>query len=318
MIFIRDLDKINIVADTVLTIGKFDGLHMGHKKLLDFVSQKKRRGLKSVIFTFDIPPRRVISDAKDKVLTTLGEKELVFSNLGIDYFVECPFTESIRMMEADEFIRMVVDKFHVKCFVVGMDCHFGHNRSGDYRVLEKYAPKYGYDVVVVEKLQYHGRDVSSTYVREKIEAGRIEIANKLLGYPYFIMEKVVGGNRLGRTIGFPTMNQIPSEEKLLPPYGVYASRVPIGDKIYDAVTNIGIKPTIEGTYPCTVETHIIDFTGDLYDQNLKVRLFSFIRPEEKFSGLEALKKQLLCDKENAKIFLDKNKSVPKLNWSRVR
>ena len=304
MIFIKDTLDFQINEPTVLTIGKFDGLHMGHKKLLESVDEaKKKSGLKSVIFTFDMPPQNRISNTVGKQITTLSEKELVFSNVGIDYFIECPFTEEVRNLEAEEFIKLVVERLNVKCIVVGTDCHFGHNRSGDYHTLYQYADTYGYETVVVEKRQFEGRDISSTFIREEIEAGNIEKANMLLGYPFFVMEEVKGGNRLGRTIGFPTINQIPSAEKLLPPYGVYASHIVVDDKRYLGITNIGVKPTIDGVNTCGVETNIFDFNEDIYGKTVRVRLFSFLRPEKKFDSLDALKAQIAVDCNRAKEIL---------------
>ena len=304
MIFVRDNLNFSIEEPTVLTIGKFDGLHMGHKKLLEFVAEKKKTGLKSVIFTFNIPPQKAIYHTDSKMITTLPEKELVFCNVGIDYFIECPFTEEIRNLEAEDFIRLTVEKFNVKCFVVGTDCHFGHNRSGDYEVLQQFADTYGYEVVVVEKKQYEGRDISSTFIREEIEKGNIEKANMLLGYPFFIMETVRGGNQLGRTIGFPTANLIPEDDKLLPPYGVYASHIAVGDKRYNGITNIGVKPTIEGNQVCGIETNIFDFHADIYGETIRVRLFSWLRPEQKFDSLEALQAQIATDCKRANNVLE--------------
>ncbi len=310
MIYINDLNSFRIEEDTVLTIGKFDGLHMGHKKLLDEVRKKQKTGLRSAIFTFNIPPQNEITHTKGKILTTNDEKHFIFKEAGIDYFIECPFTEEVRNLEAEEFIRLVVEKFRVKCFVVGTDCHFGHNRSGDYELLRKYASQYGYEVIVVEKKQFEGRDISSTFIREEIEKGNIERANLLLGYPYFIKGVVQTGNRIGNTIGFPTVNQIPEGDKLLPPYGVYAAQIVIGDKCYKGVSNIGIKPTIKGHNVCGVETNIFDFNEDVYGKEIYVRLFHFIRPEKKFDSLEELKAMIAKNSEEAEEILKTYKLTP--------
>ncbi len=299
MIYFKNTLDFKTTENTVLTIGKFDGLHMGHKRLLEEVEKKKKTGLKSAIFTFDTSPQNAIYHTNSSVLTTNEEKHLVFENVGIDYFVECPFTDEVRNLEAEEFIYMMTDKLKVKCFVVGTDCCFGHNRSGNCEVLKSFADEYGYEVVVVEKKQYEGRDISSTFVREEIEVGNIEKANMLLGYPYFFMGKVESGNHIGRTIGFPTINLIPPENKLVPPYGVYASHIVIDEKVYEGVTNIGVKPTIAGENVCGIETNIFDFNGDLYGKTVRVRLFSFIRPEKKFGGVDELKDQIARDKTEA-------------------
>jgi riboflavin kinase/FMN adenylyltransferase len=296
MKYFKDTFDFSTTEPTCLTIGKFDGLHMGHKKLLDYVAAKKEKdGLKSAIFTFDTPPKSLVDGAPVKLLTTNEEKHLVFEQVGIDYFVECPFNEEIMNMRAEHFIEMMVRQMNTKCFVVGTDCHFGHERRGNGRMLRELSGKYGYEVIIVEKKTYEGRDISSTFVREEIEKGNIEKANLLLGYPYFIKSEVVYGNQLGRTIGIPTMNQIPQPDKLLPPNGVYASRVIIDGTSYKGVTNIGVKPTVSGENVLGVETHVIDFTGDLYGRELDVELFSYIRPEKKFSSVDSLKRQIESD-----------------------
>ncbi len=304
MIFLKSINDFHIDEPTVLTLGKFDGLHMGHKKILENVAQKKNEGLKSVIFTFDTTPADSIYHTATRQLTTLPEKELCFSNVGIDYFLECPFTDEIRKMSARDFIRMCVRNLSVKCFVVGTDCGFGYKRSGNCSTLLRYAEEFGYETVIVEKKQYEGRDISSTFIREEIEKGNIEKANLLLGYPFFIMEEVKSGNRLGRTIGFPTINQIPSPKKLLPPYGVYASCIAIGDDVYKGVSNIGVKPTIKGKNALSLETNIFDFSEDIYGKTVRVRLYSFIRPEKKFDSLDELKIQIAADALKAKEILD--------------
>ncbi len=298
MIFIRNNPDFTISEPTVLTLGKFDGLHMGHKKILEHVAKKQTEGLKSVIFTFDAPPSASLTDSPVYQLTTLPEKELCFSNVGIDYFYESPFTDEIRLMSPRSFVKMCVDRFHVKCFVVGTDCKFGHKRAGDYNMLYEMAPGLGFEVVVVEKKQYEGRDISSTFIREEINKGNIEKANMLLGYPFFIMGKIKHGQSLGHTLGFPTLNIYPQEDKLLPPFGVYASRTVIGDRIIDGVTNIGVRPTVGGE-SVSVETNLFDFDEDVYGKEVRVRLYSYIRPERKFASLDELKSAIEDDKAEA-------------------
>ena len=190
---------------------------------------------------------------------------------------------------------MIVSRLNVKCIVVGDDFRFGHNRAGDHELLLKLAPKYGYELIVVDKLKDNGRDISSTYIREEVARGNIKKANSLLGYPYFIMGRVVHGKQLGRTLGIPTINILPEAEKILPPFGVYASKVNVSDKWYLGITNIGRKPTIEGENPVGVETYIIDFSQDVYDHVVTVELYDFLRPEKKFDSIEELKEQISGD-----------------------
>lgn len=295
MKYIKNTTDFYIEENTVLSLGKFDGVHRGHELLLAQLASKKKEGLCSVIFTFDIPPRANIKQLQAKVLTTNEEKKHIFEQLGMDYVIECPFTEEIMCMEAEAFIRKIVTQLHVKCMVVGEDFHFGHQRRGDYQLLLEYAPRYGYEVVVVKKMQEESRDISSTFVREQIEQGNIKKANQLLGYRYFVTGTVTHGNQIGRTIGIPTINQIPPAEKLLPPNGVYLTETIIGKERYQGVTNVGCKPTVGGKNPIGVETHLFDFAADVYGETVTVEFLHRVRMERKFSSIEELKGQLQRD-----------------------
>ena len=295
MKYIRNTVDFQIEEDTVISLGKFDGIHRGHELLMERLAEKKREGLKAVIFTFDIPPRRNVQHVEAKVLTTNEEKMHIFEEMGIDYLIECPFTEEVMHMEPEDFIRMLVERLHVKCIVAGEDFRFGHNRRGDYRMLQEYAGKLGYEALILKKMKEDARDISSTFVREEIAAGNIEKANHLLGYRYFVKGMVKHGNQIGRTIGIPTINLIPPEEKLLSPFGVYVSEVVIGEERYQGVTNVGCKPTIEGNNPVGVETYLLDFHENVYDRIVTVEFISKIRAEHKFENIEALKEQMEND-----------------------
>lgn len=290
----KDFLNLQLMEPTVLSLGKFDGLHRGHELLMDSVFEKAVNGLKAAVFTFDIPPNQA-AETDPQVITTNEEKKQLFSERGIDYLIECPFTKEIMHMEAERFIAEVAKRLCVRWIIVGTDFRFGYNRKGDYHMLQNYAGTYGYQVRVVQKMQYQGRDISSTYIREALKKGSIEFANELLGYPYFIQGKIIHGNQVGRTIGFPTINIQPPPQKLLPPFGVYVSKIRLDGKQYGGITNIGKKPTIEGDNPAGAETYIYDFHGDVYEKTAKVELLHFERPEMKFSGIEALKKQLEKD-----------------------
>lgn len=306
MKYIRNTTDFYIEEDTVISLGKFDGIHRGHELLLEHLAEKKENGLSAVIFTFDIPPRKNVAHVEAKVLTTNEEKMHIFEKQGIDYLVECPFTKDIMCMEPENFIEKIVRQLHVKCVVVGEDFHFGHNRRGDYRMLQEYAGKYGYEVVVLKKIQEDARDISSTFVREEIARGNIEKANHLLGYRYFVTGVVKHGNQIGRTIGIPTINQLPPEEKLLPPNGVYITEVYIEEKSYWGVTNVGCKPTIEGKNPIGVETHLLDFKEDIYDKLVTVEFISRVREERKFASVEALKEQMQNDIAFGRAYFSQN------------
>lgn len=307
MEYIKGTTTFKIEEPTVLSLGKFDGLHRGHELLMDYVFKKKKEGLKAAIFTFDIPPRKSVEHVITKVLTTNEEKSRLFERIGIDYLIECPFTTEIMSMEPELFIEMIVKQLKVKYIVVGKDFHFGHNRRGDYQMLQQYTKKYGYEVEVVDKMQEDGRDISSTFVREQIMAGNMEKANELLGYRYFVEGTVLHGRKMGRAVlGIPTINLILPEEKLLPPFGVYISITEWNGKSYPGITNIGCKPTVEGSNPVGVETHIFDFDEDIYGAEVKVSFLSKVREEKKFASLEALKKQMAHDVAVGKQYFREN------------
>lgn len=295
MKYIRGTTDFYIEEDTVLSLGKFDGIHRGHELLLEHLSAKKECGLSAVIFTFDIPPRRNVSHVEAKVLTTNEEKRYMFEHLGMDYLVECPFTTEIMQMEPEQFIEKLVRQLHVRCIVAGADFHFGHNRAGDAQTLRECAARYGYEVIVIGKKKEGERDISSTFVREEIEQGHIGMANRLLGYRYFVTGVVAHGNQIGRQIGIPTINQLPPEEKLLPPNGVYVTEVYMEEQKYRGVTNVGRKPTVGVDNPVGVETHLLDFREDVYGRMVTVEFLSRIRGEQKFPSVDALREQMMSD-----------------------
>lgn len=288
MEYIRGTTEFQIKEPTVLSLGKFDGLHMGHQLLMEKMQEKQRLGCRTAVFTFDIPPRSLVKGESGQVLTTNREKEYVFSRNGIDYLIEYPFGPGMRSMEPEDFLSMLASKINLAWVVAGRDFHFGHNRRGDYRLLAEQGPAYGFAASIVEKMQYQGRDISSTCIREQIRKGDMALANLLLGYEYFVLGEVVHGRRLGRELGIPTVNQIPAPEKLLPPFGVYVSRVVLDGRSYGGITNVGRKPTIEGENPVGVETHIFDYSGDLYGREIEVQFLRHLRPEKRFASVEAL------------------------------
>lgn len=291
----KDFRNLQLTEDTVLSLGKFDGLHRGHELLFDSLFEKAAQGKKTAVFTFDIPPQNIAHGKTAQVITTNKERHQLLAQRGIDYLIECPFTKEIMHMEAEQFIQEIARRLCVKWIVVGTDFRFGYKRRGDYHMLQEHAQQYGYQVRVVQKKQYAGRDISSTYIREEIERGNLELANELLGYPYFIEGEILHGNQVGRSIGFPTINMQPPSEKLLPPFGVYLSEAVIDGVRYDGITNIGKKPTIQGTYPIGAETYLYDFHADVYGRYAKVNILHYVRPERKFAGLEELQAQLARD-----------------------
>ena len=296
MKYFRNTTEIAISEGTVISLGKFDGLHSGHRYLLqELLHQKERLGGKSVIFTFSTPPRDEIEKKKHKVLLTLEEKEFIFEQAGIDYLIEYPFTQDVMKMSAEDFVDMIVKRLNVKAFIVGTDYYFGYQRKGDYHLLEELSSQYGFDVIVVNKKQYHGEDISSTLIRNCIKQDNLLLANELLGFPFFVQGSVEEGNHIGRTIGIPTINLLPAEEKLLPSNGVYASTIFVNNQEYKGITNIGKKPTVGDDNPIGVETHIFDFNKNVYGQKVRVTLLEKVRDERKFSSVEELKNQIQDD-----------------------
>ena len=296
MKYIRQTLDFYVKESSVVTLGKFDGLHRGHELLMqELMNVSKAEHYASVVFTFDIPPKSKVDDVSCRVLTTNEEKQHIFETTGVDYLIECPFTREVMCMEPKDFIKWISTRLHMKCVVVGTDFRFGHDRQGDYHTLMEWEKEFGYRTIVVNKMKEDGRDISSTYVREEIAKGNIPKANHLLGYEYFVKSYVIHGNRIGRTIGIPTINMQFSREKLLPPNGVYVSSVMIDDKTYMGVTNVGSKPTVSQSGQIGVETYIIDFCQDIYDKLVVVSFLEFIRPEKKFASIEDLKQQMLSD-----------------------
>lgn len=273
-------------TECVVTLGKFDGIHRGHRALIDRVLAYKEKPVKKVVFAFDIASMMLLSKK---------ERRHMLDKLGIDILIECPFVPELITMDSELFVKkMLVEQLHAVHLVVGRDFRFGYGRSGDAALLKRLGTKYGFTVDVVDKITDGEREISSTYVREELAKGNMEKVNELLGYEFFVTGEIVHGRRVGRTIGVPTTNLIPPKGKLLPPNGVYTTRTTAGDRTYFGMTNIGTKPTVDGHF-IGVETYLFDCDEDLYGEQEKVRLQHFLRPEVKFGSLEELKTQLQED-----------------------
>lgn len=293
MLYVKDKNFIS-KENTVVTFGKFDGIHNGHRLLIEkAVRIGHEQGIKVVLCTFNMDNWNA---KPQKAITTPDERAYICEKYGIDVLYEYPFDNEIAGMLPEDFLKYFLkEKLNAKFVVIGADWRFGKNRSGDAALLKAYEDKYCYSSYVIEKETYNNTEISSTWIRNEIEKSDLSTVKKLLGYDYFFKGKVVHGKQLGRTIGFPTLNLIPSPNKILPEYGVYESEVVIDNLMYKGVTNIGIRPTIDdGTY-VTVETFVLDFDEDVYDSDVIIRLKKFIRPEQKFDSVNGLKKQLEAD-----------------------
>ena len=295
MQYIKGLDAFDGRNQTAVTLGKFDGLHRGHQKLLNrIIKYAQKEDCDSVVCAFDMD--------RDCLMT--NEERRAFLEDKVDYLIEIPFTREMMEMEAEKFIDEILHKkLHASYIVVGTDFNFGHEKRGNHQMLEKYAAKYGYTVDVVEKAYYKDREISSTYIREALGKGEMELAKDLLGYPYFVSGEVLHGRHMGGRLLFPTTNLIPTTRKLLPPNGVYVSRTHLEDgRILGGMTNIGYKPTVGEKFR-GVETYLYDVDEDLYGADIRVELLHFIRPERKFESLDALREQMEKDIACGKEFL---------------
>lgn len=304
MKIVKNVDEIQFNNSSV-AIGKFDGLHRGHHILVDELVKDKEEGLLSVIFTFSKPPVTLTSDREPEYILTKEEKYALYEECGIDVVVEYPLTDELIHMDREDFLKnILIDKLGMKRILCGTDFRFGYERKGTPEYLYENSEKYGYKVIVFDKLKEGFNEISSTLIRREIAEGNIEKANKLLGYNYSVIGEIVHGNALGRTIEFPTANIIPSSDKLLPPFGVYFTTVDIDGKKYKCITNIGCKPTVTDNKIVGVESNLLGFLGDLYGKVLKFEFYHYHRPEQKFKSLEELKKQLLFDKKCCEEYFD--------------
>ncbi len=298
---IQDIPKIN---KPIVTIGTFDGVHLGHQKIINRLHRAKQEtGGDTFVFTFDPHPRQVLfPDQTDlKLLTLTNEKLGLLEKAGIDHVLVYPFTKEFSKQSAHSYIKdILVDAIGVKQLIIGYDHHFGNNREGNITTLKKYASEYDF---VVEEIPVHEIDdsnVSSSKIRKALEEGDLKTANSFLGYNYFLSGIVVDGKKLGRTIGYPTANIfIENQAKLIPKIGVYAATANIDGVTHKGMMSIGYNPTTDSDNKIKVELHIFNFDANIYGCNLTLQIKARLRNEEKFASLDELKKQLHADKEHA-------------------
>ena len=307
MHYIKGIDNYKSKKRSAVTLGKFDGFHKGHMKLVDQVRMlSEEQDVTSIICSFDMRPlyERIHSDAR--LLMTGDERDKRLENK-VDYFIDCPFTKEFSMMEAEDFIENILAGiFHAAYVVVGEDFCFGHGKRGNIHMLAEYAEKYDYQLIVFEKERYEGRIISSTHVKEALAEGDMELAEKLLGYPYTFTGTVSHGKQIGRRIGVPTLNIVPDKWKMMPPNGVYFNRVQIDGIWYDAIGNVGVKPTVTDNNQVVIESYLFDYAGDAYEKNIIVELYKFRRPETKFDSIEDMKQTIVKDIEAGREYF-KNK-----------
>lgn len=303
------------IPNAVVTIGTFDGVHIGHQAIFKEMRRIAQEiGGETVVVTFHPHPRQVLSIGTERLRFICSQEEKLkkIEEFGIDNVLIIPFTKEFASTPSEDFIKdYIIDSIHPSIIVVGYDHHFGKNRMGDYEMLTQLGKQYSFRTVQVEAQDVNEVAVSSTKIRNFLWTGNVKAANELLGYPYSVTGTVVEGNKIGRTIGFPTANlDIPNEYMMINNPGVYACQTIIDGKLYDAMANTGLRPTVEdrtdGDF--IIEVNIFDFNGDLYGKTLKVWFLDRIRDEEKFKGLEALKAQLEQDREKVKEYFLNNPS----------
>ena len=296
MKIISNTTNFQLEQGTAVAIGKFDGVHIGHRKLLDEILKRKEKGLLACVFTFDPPPEVLFGISDGKALSSLEEKRSLFEKMGVDVLVEFPMTRETAGMAPEDFVTdVLLGRLNMQFIAAGTDLSFGSHGAGNVTLLEHMATQYGFETKVIDKVYLNGVEVSSSYIRGLVKEGNMEAVRECMGIPFFFKGEVVHGNHIGTGIGFPTVNLVPAGDKLLPPNGVYYSRTLVDGREYTSITNIGRKPTVGDKEGMGVETYLYDFDRDIYGKEIEVFLLSFRRPEKKFDGLEQLKEQLRLD-----------------------
>ena len=300
----NSLEEIKDIEPTVVALGNFDGIHKGHQEIISMtVKEAASAGLKSGVFTFSNHTSSVLKNVPPvKNILYPDQKISILEEMGVDYMFNIPFTEEILRMNPEQFIdQILVDKFNIREAYCGFNYTFGYKASGTAEVLMHEGLKRGFGIHVQEPYVIDGIVVSSTYIRQLIEEGRMEECTKFMGRMYAIDGEIVMGNKLGRTFGFPTCNTIVDETMITPPNGVYITTCTIDGVKRPSVTNVGVKPTI-GKYEKNIETHIFDFNEDVYGKRIRVDFIKHTRPEKKFDGLDDLKKQIQSDCIEARVY----------------
>ncbi|WP_162343802.1 bifunctional riboflavin kinase/FAD synthetase [Cyclobacterium salsum] len=310
----KSLDDFPVVTRPVVTIGTFDGVHLGHQKILKRIHKiaQKMDG-ETVLVTFWPHPRMVLFPEEHgiKLLSTFEEKSRLLASYGIDHLLFIPFTKDFSKMPSEEFIRSVlVEKIRTKILVIGYDHRFGKGREGSFEHLKARQKDYDFELEEIPRQDIDNVGISSTKIRRALESGDIATANEFLGKPYFLEGVVIRGDQIGRTLGFPTANiKMEEPDKLIPMDGAYLVRVNTGSESFGGMLNIGKRPTVSGEAK-NIEVNILNFDGDLYGKTIEVAFLEFLRPEKKFGNLEALKDQLQKDRQQALAYFGPDKIKP--------
>lgn len=291
-------EKFDIKAfPSAVAIGKFDGVHLGHKRLLNVMQPYRERGYKLIALTFDKNPAAFFNNELMQGIITEEEKYEMLFECGMDAVCVYEVNKKSMQTEPVDFVEnILLNELNARALCAGFDVSFGNKGKGDYALLEKLSDTYGFSVEGVDKLKtVSGEIISSTFIRSLLKEKAFSMLKEALGYDYFIKGRVLHGKAMGSKIGFPTANINPSAYKLLPENGVYKTRVCIDGKYYQAVSNLGVRPTTDTDGKVNLETHVLDYAGDLYGKELKIEFLVYIRPEKHFNSLDELKKQLQDD-----------------------
>ncbi|MRX69155.1 riboflavin kinase / FMN adenylyltransferase [Flavobacterium resistens] len=303
----HSINDFHSTKKTILTLGTFDGVHIGHKKILERITQNTENGkYESLVLTFFPHPRMVLQEKSEiKLLNTIAEKTKLLEATGIENLIIHPFNESFSRLTAEEFVHSIlVDQFQIQKIIIGHDHRFGRNRTANIDDLIAFGAEYGFEVEQISAQEIQDVSVSSTKIRKALDEGNMALANDYLGYDYFLSGEVVKGKQLGRTIGYPTANiQIEEDYKLIPKTGVYAVKAIVDQKEVFGMMNIGFNPTVNGQKQ-TIEVNLFDFDEDIYGKKIEVSLLKYLREEQKFGSVDLLKEQLNQDKLNALAFVN--------------
>jgi riboflavin kinase/FMN adenylyltransferase len=302
---VRHLNADIEFKNPILTLGTYDGVHLGHQEIIrSLVNRAKMENKESVLFTFDPHPRKVLypESYSVKLIDTVDEKLQKLQDLGLDTVILFPFTKDFSRLSAMEFVRdVLVNQIGVSEMHIGYDHHFGKNREGSFQELQELGELYNFQVFQLPAIALEETTISSTKIRNAILEGKIEYASEMMGKPFVLQGKVVRGQQIGRTIGFPTANiDLENTEKIVPKNGVYAVKTYIEEQVIHGVMNIGTRPTIANNGEVTIEVHMFDFKEEIYNKHLKVEVMQRIRDEKRFENIEDLKKQIQLDEATAR------------------
>jgi riboflavin kinase/FMN adenylyltransferase len=307
----QSLNEFKPSRKTIVTLGTFDGVHLGHNVILDKIcNTAKQENLESVLLTFFPHPRLIVSnDSEIKMLNTMAEKAKLLKQKGIQNFIIHPFDKLFSELSPREFVaQILVKQLNIQKIIIGYDHKFGKNRAADFNDLIAFGKEFGFEVEEIPAKQVDEVAVSSTKIRNSLLEGNISLANDYLGYSYMLSGIVIKGNQLGRTIGFPTANiEVSENYKLIPKNGVYIVSAIVNNQTIFGMMNIGIKPTLGDNVP-TIEVHLLNFSEDIYNQKIQVNVIERLRDEQKFESFEALKSQLEIDKINTVDYFKKGNS----------